>query len=349
MNRIFRSFILISIFCYCFSGAAIQAQGFQNYGGNKRGFRRSGNRQNTNEQNLFDRFFSLDRDGNKILDSQEISLVKRPRAVQRLQKLDADSDGSISYQELVDFVISRRKDAVEKVENKIKKKLVKKIFQSSNPQEAEQNFAWLKSKKNIFTILDRDQNNKIDKSEIDAAMPDLLALVYSKRITRLSALINQSPSKQSDRRKRLIARLMDYNADDNISIAEFDRFLYRHVDKEVADQYALTDKVPNKKKSSEVSASRSNYIIESLQKKADKTRGKTGKKTTRSGSKPQRPKYQAKKKPVDKTNSKFDSKTPQKAENFIIPAVKTFEDEIEKDKDPLVDLLGAGADEDLLW
>ena len=349
MNKVFRLILPVLIICFFLVGVRVRAQNFQRKNGGQPGFKRFGKRQNTNRQNIFDRFFAIDRDGNKILEPKEINRIRRLGAVKRLKMFDVDSNGSISYQEVVDFVISKRKNGLNKVSNKIKQKLIEKISNSSNPQKAEQNFSWLKSKENIFSILDRDQNKKIDKSEIDAAMPDLLALVYSKRITQLSKLIEQSPSKEKDKRRRLIARLMDYNADDLISVSEFDRFLYKHVDKKVADQYALSNKASDSQKSS-VAVDKSNYILEKLRKEAHKSSDKVEeKKGNNNFSQTVKTQKQTQKKADNQKKSEFVEKKPQETENFIIPVLKNFEDEIEEDQDPLVDLLGAGADEELLW
>jgi Ca2+-binding EF-hand superfamily protein len=348
MNKLLRLVLLVFAIYFLVAGTLIRAQTFKRQNFGKRGSKRFGNRKNFNQQGIFDRFFSLDRDGNKILDSEEISSIRRPRAVKTMQMIDTNSDGSIPYQELVDFVIDRRNEAIEKVANKIKQKLIEKISQSNNPKKAEENFSWLKSKKSIFTILDRDQNNEIDKNEIEAALPELLALLYSKRISLLSKLIGQSPSKQIERRKLRIARLMDYNADDHISVSEFDRFLYRHIDKEVADKYALKNKSPNAQ-NSDAGANNTNYIIESLRKEAKKDATKPVEKTVQKPYKPIKTQKQPTKRYENKITSESTATKNQKADNFIIPAIKSFEDEIENDKDPLVDLLGAGADEELLW
>lgn len=277
-----------------------------------------------------DQFFRLDKNGDKVIDAKEISALRRAKLRNRVRELDLNSDGDITYQEAVDGFIKMRLEIAKKIGERIFKGLKKHMIKKNYQVEALQSLPCLKKNSLNARSFDQNANGSFEQHEIEKLIPELMAIVFAKRIRPLAELIGKAPQDAKEERLRRTAQLMDYNADMKISREEFDAFLSKALGEKAAK--VITEQEPatnlDMQVSRQVAAKNSSFI-------SDDGNNNHKERSTQKSSV-----Y------VTVPEATGRMKTPDK---YLIPRIDKLAGKLNQDKDPLQELLEVDSREEVLW
>lgn len=316
MNKLDKlKMIMIFVFVIADFGQSISYAKQFRQGMIKRLANRSADRKNS-RRNIFKNFKSLDQNNDNVVSEQELSVVKRQQILAKIKQMDANGNGSISYQEVADHASSRINKIVEKLKEVLQKRAEENMSEPIDAKALNQNFSALKLKSDFFDEFDKNQDGKIDKKEGLASLNKLIAAIFAKRAKVLMNMVGSSPEKYAQEKSYSAACAMDYDANQQITGAEFKRFAIKTLGENVIAYYR---KNSQPKANSQQSGAKISSEPDNLAKPV---------------------------KPAEIRNPEANN-TP---DSFIIPEFSDAQtNEVENETDPLQEMLGVGAEEDLLW
>ena len=270
---------------------------------------------------VFERFLQLDADSDRVLSMEELSRIQNPQAKEKLMVADADKNGILTYAELCDRFCAALYRATGRITTALAATIKNTAEKGVRLTDLAQQLSWLKSA-DFLKKFDLNSDGLVDAGESSKMLPQLGAMVFARRVGELVKLVNGAPAKVSDDRDRFTARLIDYNADDKASEEEFAAFLNRTLGSEIAGSF-LRHSEPQSQPEASVTQELSVQAVASISETASQN-------------------SQAVSLPVEKA-------LPKPSAAFIIPAATELAGEIKIEADPLREMLGEGAEENLLW
>lgn len=281
---------------------------------------------------IFERFLQLDADSDRVLSPEELSRIQNPQAKEKLMAADSDKNGILTYAELCDRFCA----ALYRITGRINTALAASIKNTAEKgvtlADLAQQLSWLKSA-DFLKKFDLNSDGFVDAGESSKMLPQLGAMVFARRVGELAKLVNVAPETVSDDRDRFTARLIDYNADGQTSEEEFAAFLNKALGSEIAGSFLQHSESLHRPEAS---------VKQNLPAPADVSQSE------RVSQSPQAIPLSAEK-VLSKIEKQVSPEPPKTPAVFIVPAATELAGEIKIEADPLREMLGEGAEENLLW
>lgn len=270
---------------------------------------------------VFERFLQLDADSDHDLSPEELSRIQNPQVKEKLMVADADKNGILTYAELCDRFCAALHRVTGRVTTTLAATIKNTAEQGVKVADLAEQLPWLKST-DFLKKFDLNSDGLVDAGESAKMLPQLGAMVFARRVGELVKLVNTDPGTVNDERDRFSARLIDYNADGKASEEEFAAFLNKTLGPEIAGSFL---------RHSEAKPQPKTAVTQNIPVPAVASVSETPAQSSQAASLP-----------VAKV-------LPETSAVFIIPAATELAGEIKTEADPLREMLGEGAEENLLW
>ncbi len=268
------------------------------------------------DKDLFSTFFMLDRNNDLRLSTEELQVIRNPQRLERISAMDTNQDGQVSYQEIADSFAMRQASMVEQIKTKLAGKVQNLITEPQEIEKVANLFPVLKLKPDFYTEFDLNNDKKIDKPEALKSIAKMIAAFFAVRIKNIMKLVGTEPKQYEGDKLHIVARAMDYDADNKITANEFREFAKKCLKEDVVAYYQERKPV-----------------------------------TTARATTEQMTPAQPTGLPLPTPDSEKQPLPAEPDDNavFIVPQFADSPADETDAKDPLQELLGAGANEKLLW